>query len=771
MTKEKSKRREWVKNAIIIFLAIMLLLTFFSNTIMNRSLPVVSSQYPRSGTITAKIRGTGTVSSNEVFNVTVDQTREVKSVSIKEGDTVTAGQTLFVLADRESDELKAAQDTLNAATYAYETFLLDISATDSNVQSAQQALAKAKNARDKAYSDYTLAHGNGASSSQLTEAQNTYNSAKSKAEAAKLAYEQAELALTKANAELERVQGELTDEEAALKKPVDDATRALENAQLLLDSATTEKEYHEGLLGMTYEAAKTAADTASETMSDLDDEIYDKQRERSSILSDKAENDSLIATYWDVFEVYYDEAVSTNTNYRETIESLNSQLQTAIDTKASLEKKLAATSEDDADTTDSLINQIEAQVGTISSLQSQLDDYITSADAAGYISKIEALYEENSTLNDELVSVTKELSSLNSEYDDAYSDYKAAQKVLTDKNLLAAMNDYEDASAQVTECQVKLNEATIAYNNSLPSDSPEEAAAKQAVTQATNNKNQAEYNNTAAQSALTTAQEELEELKSAANAESDLSSYDDAVTDAQMALTAAIESADISDAKEELDLLQKKKDVEEAQAEVDRLTADSGAVEITSKYNGVVTSVNIVAGDKTDPAAALATIEVVEKGYTLTLTVTADQARKLSIGDKAELTNYWSYENMDITLVSVTSDRDSQGKNKVLTFSVEGDEVIPGQSLSISIGQKSESYDAIIPNSAVREDSNGKYIYVVQSKSSPLGNRYIAKRMDVSVLASDDTSSAVSGIDSSEFVIVTSTAPIEGGQQVRLSEE
>ena len=35
-------RREWVKNIIIVFLLVMLLLTFFSNTIMNYSLPEVS---------------------------------------------------------------------------------------------------------------------------------------------------------------------------------------------------------------------------------------------------------------------------------------------------------------------------------------------------------------------------------------------------------------------------------------------------------------------------------------------------------------------------------------------------------------------------------------------------------------------------------------------------------------------------------------------------------------------------------------------------------
>ena len=52
--KETKKKREWVKNAAIVFLSIMLVLTFFSNTIMNYSLPEVATQYVQRGTITAK---------------------------------------------------------------------------------------------------------------------------------------------------------------------------------------------------------------------------------------------------------------------------------------------------------------------------------------------------------------------------------------------------------------------------------------------------------------------------------------------------------------------------------------------------------------------------------------------------------------------------------------------------------------------------------------------------------------------------------------------
>ena len=53
----KKFNRGWVKNAAIIFLVVLLLLTFFSNTILNISLPEVVTAQPTSGTITNAIRG------------------------------------------------------------------------------------------------------------------------------------------------------------------------------------------------------------------------------------------------------------------------------------------------------------------------------------------------------------------------------------------------------------------------------------------------------------------------------------------------------------------------------------------------------------------------------------------------------------------------------------------------------------------------------------------------------------------------------------------
>ena len=113
--------------------------------------------------------------------------------------------------------------------------------------------------------------------------------------------------------------------------------------------------------------------------------------------------------------------------------------------------------------------------------------------------------------------------------------------------------------------------------------------------------------------------------------------------------------------------------------------------------------------------------------------------------------------------------RSRNAQNRIIELNVEGD-VTVGQSLSFTLGDRSAEYETVVPNSAIREDSNGKFVLVVESKSTPLGTRrYKAARIDVQVVASDDTKSALStSFFGNEFIITTSTKPIKAGDQVRL---
>jgi hypothetical protein len=76
-----------------------------------------------------------------------------------------------------------------------------------------------------------------------------------------------------------------------------------------------------------------------------------------------------------------------------------------------------------------------------------------------------------------------------------------------------------------------------------------------------------------------------------------------------------------------------------------------------------------------------------------------------------------------------------------------------------------------VPNSSIRSDSNGQFVLAIEAKSSPLGNRYVAKRVSVDVLASDDDNSAVvADLGWGDYVITTSSSPVSAGDQVRMAE-
>ena len=562
------KRREWVKNAAIIFLSVMLVLTFFSNTFMNYSLPEVAAQYVQSGTITAKIRGTGTVESGDPYNVKIAETRTISSVLVKTGDKVEKGVPLLLLEDKESKELTDAQAALDKAMLDFELALLSGDISNSAFQNVQ----------------------NGNVSSL-----NTYQSR-----------------IVAAEAEIDKWQ-----------KQVDEATTAinqLKTAQVNVD-------------------AGGAPDTSSE-QNKVNVAQAALNSDEIKIAKDKiSEWQAAQATCQATIDKY-------NENIASSVSGNGFVNQVTED-----EYRLAVQNRDQYQ---SLINERQAFINN------------NPDKVKAYDEKVKALADANKALTEKQNSKTNSTNSL---------------------------------TVQTQNWQTELDKRNI-------------------------------------------------QLKAAQDTKAQL--LKDISTELNLDY--------------QLDSLKKQRD------DIAKLQENAVGASIEAPISGTITSVTVKAGDEAQPDTALVTMQPEGKGFTMSFSVTNDQAKRLSVGDKADLVNSWRYSDMDITLASIKPDTTDPGQKKLLTFDITGDEVTPGQSLNISVGQKSANYDLIVPNSAIREDSNGKFILIVESKSSPLGNRYVATRVDVEVLASDDTQSAVSGaLYGYEFVITTSTQPVEAGKLVRLA--
>ena len=653
MNENTTKRREWVKTAAIIFLAVMLVLTFFSNTIMNYSLPIVAAQYINSGSITAKVRGTGTIEAGDPYNVELSETRVIKSVAVKQGDYVEKDQILFYLEDAESAELAAAEAELEKLMSDFKQALLTGGISNTVIENAQ----------------------NGVEASTDTY-QSRINAAQTKLDNAKAVVDD----LTKQKS-LVSLGGSVdtTAEETALlnaQEKLTDAKNTLTVAEGNLNSI------NEQITASDEETAKTNADNLLTVANAY---LLPMQDAETVMNADSAKVNALLALK--DAQAVYEQSVA-NAEAAEVIETNKTALLDAITAAVTAGCNLSVT-----------------------------DETITSGEIQTVLAAAQSAYETSAAA----YTTAKE------NYDKAYAEYQAAY----DQYLLFGQK----------------KKAQTAVNN-----------AKTAVTNAQNE--------------VTNAQNALNNKKVSGDNSATLAELDKKLIEANSALSVAQEELDqlLKDISAELSLGDMNSSIKEKQELVAKLRAESVGAEVKAPVAGTITTLNYVAGETIDASMPLAVIQPDGKGFSLSFSVTADQAKRLSPGDVAEVQNSWYYSDITATLVQIKNDPQNPGKNKILVFDIVGD-VMDGQSLSLSVGQKSANCDMIVPNSAIREDNNGKFVLIVESKSSPLGNRYIASRVDVEVLASDDTQSAISGaLYGYEFVITTSNKPVEAGKQVRLSD-
>lgn len=672
-----AKRREWVKNAAIIFLTIMLLLTFFSNTIMNYSLPEVATEYVQSGSITEKVRGTGTIEATDPYNIIVKETRVISSVAVKQGDEIEKDQVIYYLEDEQSDELKTAEKELEDLELAYMKGLF----------------------------------GNNVSSEIITKVANGN-----------------------------------VDGFAALQAKVGDMQKRLDAAQRRV------KECQESLEALTLQSTVNANNATINTIGE--------ENQKADANTDLANAQTA--------ESNAEAAFSRMKS--EKLESLNYQIKEKQDAITDLETLIKGAENITGSVTGS---PEDADAGNVQT-SGGIDAYIQQREAAKQVvaEKLSDIY--NAAKQDPAYTGGENIDELRqwiNENDDRYqtyatllNDYDAAvsqYEIVVEmvNNASDQLGNYDDNRTELEKRKAELREleARLAEVNAMtytPGDSVKEAQDKL---------NQADRN-----------------LINKTNANKQASvAYQNQIANAEAALKNAQAVYDLlkeeqtemnADINAELDLAKINDDIAKKEQEIEELRGKSIGAAVKSPVAGTVTSLAYTAGESTKPGETAAVMQVAGKGFTVAFSATTEQSKKLSVGDIAELQNAWYYDGVKATLASIKPDPNEPAQKKLLTFNVEGD-VQAGQSLSLSIGQKSMDYELVVPNSAIREDNNGKFILIVESKSSPLGNRYIATRVDVEVLASDDTHTAISaGIYGYEYVITTATKPVEAGKQVRLTD-
>mgnify|MGYP004542266307 CR=1 FL=1 len=679
MEENKVKKRGWVKNAAIIFLSILLVLTFFSQTILNRSLPEVSTASVSSDTINARIRGSGTVTAGDTYEVVLSETRTVEAVYVKVGDSVAVGDKLFLLADKDSTELTQAQEQLATARRNYQSALIDMGSADyarenRNIQKLRETLA---DAQQKLAAGTVTPEEVNLAAANLKEAQKT----------------QKELA-----------------------KAVTDAETAYSDAQSAVSALESQVK--------TLEDSIEKQDRALET---LEDELYRLQRGETYTQSDLVKAQNALAEAKRDYANCWDQNKTALNTLRAKAESILGSSGGASGATSAEDVIRQMQALCDGWNDDQLEGAYKATTEEYNAFQLLKPKYTALEKAQEKADSVEAGLKNNESLQTQITQKRQEISDAEETLSDTKRQLKQAKK-----DLAAKQDELSSADWDLTALKDRQEQQTEAI----------------AAFQET-------YDDLKARS------DSYESLKAAVD------SAETALEDALFALAEQKKNDSKQSAKDQLNLQAQKEEIAKLEKEVAERKENAVGAEVTAKTAGTVSTISAVAGREVAAGTALATIEVVDRGYTLKFSVTKEQAQKVRLGDKAEISNYWWGSGIDATLTQIMPDSANPSTNKLLVFTLTG-EVSSGDNLNLSIGQKSANYDAVIPSSAVRSDSNGTFVLVLTAKSTPLGNRYTATRVDVKVLAQDDTKSAVSGLTYGDFVITTSSKPLDAGMQVRM---
>lgn len=583
----KLTKREIIKNIAIVFLVIMLILTFFSKTIMNKSLPEVSTQGVTSGSVVTQVRGDGVIEADDPYKVVVEETRKVAGVLKHEGDRVEIGDVIYKLEGETSDELTNAKNEYETLKSTYEINLLGLGLTQAEISTIEAGVTPTTSAILQ----------------QLEAKDNAIVAQEKKVE--------------------------------EVKKKVDDLEKQKElSADASVDTSKEEKAVADAQAA--YEASKAILDE------------HDKNR---AIVKE------------------YNQLVDDRNYYLGLIEGRTNDTQYADPSK------------------------------------NQPGDPIYDANYEYYLDKANELAIKLNELEREKNEALSKLPS-QEDYDKQVADVKAKEA-----NLAQAQKNLENKGNSGDSNSKNINNQIIEAKSDL--------ANKEA---------------------------ELEKLKL------DREDYYNK------------EKTKLEVEKQYQELVKKANDIKDLEAK-----AIGGTV--TSPVAGTLSSVMYTAGEKIEAGSTVAIVQIDGKGYSLSFPVSDKQAKAVKVGDEVSVVDSWFYSDISVNLVAIQPDKNSQRDGKLLVFSISGDGVQPGQRLTLSVGERSSNYDLIVPVNAIREDNKGTFVLIMDTKSTPFGSRYVAKRVDVEVLAKDDKNVAIKAeLTGWEYVITNSSKPLQNKDQVKLAE-
>lgn len=417
--------------------------------------------------------------------------------------------------------------------------------------------------------------------------------------------------------------------------------------------------------------------------------------------------------------------------YTDTINSAKTTLSEAKDTLKKVQNKKNVINSNQKIIDEESVNEVSLQAAvdaaakTVEDLKTQIDKVET--EKAPLDAQI-TVYKETNTpdpTEDELLNNSTPYAILVNKVKEKEEEIKKLKELLA-----PAEARMKEAAADLAECQGKIEkaESEIASLDTLPS----EGAAKNAVNSAQN-----------------------------------------ALNSANKAYSNAKTEAGISADKAKDDAKDRDEEIEKLKAEIAKLEEAAKITEIKAPAAGFVYNLSVAAGDSLTAKTVVGYILPEEhRECSVTFTFDTKVAQNIWAGQQLEITSGFA---QSCTVISKKPDPDNPRGKMLVKCHIDGEDSWPGEEITVNAGRGNDNYKCVVPSSAVNEDNGGQFVYAIIGSSTPLGDKYTVKRIDVTVEATDGAFSAITSakgeLDKYDvMIVIRSEKPLEDGQRVRLED-
>lgn len=213
-------------------------------------------------------------------------------------------------------------------------------------------------------------------------------------------------------------------------------------------------------------------------------------------------------------------------------------------------------------------------------------------------------------------------------------------------------------------------------------------------------------------------------------------------------------------------LLELEKEVLEKELAFYRQLKEEGGT-LTSEYQGAVTQILIEESGRV-PDGALFRIADRENGYEFRAQISKEDRKYITVGDEASIRIGTGKETVSGQVLSI--EEEAQAETYTLTIKVDQSAGNLGDTGTATINKQGESRSLCVPLSALHQEDGAKYVLVYEERQTILGSEKVAVKRLVEVTDNNANYAAIAegSLSDSEPVIISSTKPVEEGDEIRL---